>query len=174
MKHGIRPDLVASCDLEVIDTLLPYPGNARLHDDDLLAESLARNGQYRPVLVQTATRRIIAGNGTTNAALSLGWTHVAVQWLDCTDAEALRINVVDNRAGDKGRNDLGDLALQLEQLGDDLAGSGFTDDDLASILAFNAEPLDFEAGEQDNALRSRKTGRAHVECPSCHHVFPTD
>lgn len=174
MKHGVLPAVAASCDLEAIDTLVPYPGNARLHDDDLIAESLARNGQYKPVIVQVSSRHILAGNGTTEAAAALGWTHVAVQWVDVDDDRARRINLVDNRASDKARNDLGDLAEQLTVIADDLAGTGFTLDDLESIQAFNSTPLSFDTEDDDDPETARPTiGRHHIECPECGHIFPT-
>lgn len=83
-----------------IDSLIAHPRNARIGKVDLIAESLAAHGQYRPIVAQTSTRYILAGNHTWKAAKSLGWTTIAVTWLDVDDAEADAVLIADNRVSD--------------------------------------------------------------------------
>lgn len=165
----MRADALAAGDLEEIATLRHFPGNARLHDEDLIRESLAVNGQYKPIIVQTSTRCVLAGNGTMAAAHALGWTEILVQWIDCDDEAARRINLVDNRASDKARDDLGELAMLLTALGDDLAGTGFTHDDLDGIRTFLDEPLVLLPDDRPTDPTANTT-TTHT-CPSCGHTF---
>ena len=46
----------------------PRKGNPRRGDIDVIAESLERNGQFRPIVVNKATGEILAGNHTYAAA----------------------------------------------------------------------------------------------------------
>jgi hypothetical protein len=45
-----------------------YPGNARRGDTEAIAESLAVNGQFRPLAVQASTSYVLTGNHTMDAA----------------------------------------------------------------------------------------------------------
>lgn len=139
--HGVRPEVAADYPLEPVESLAFYPGNARQHDDDVLTESLTTHGQYRPVVAQRSTRYVLAGNGTLHTAAALGWSHVAVSWLDVDDDEARRIVLMDNRASDLARDDPGDLAALLQGLHGDYTGTGFDDQHLAGLLAGLDEPL---------------------------------
>ena len=65
-----------------------YPGNPRLHDVPAIAESLRVNGQYRPLVVQKSTRHVLAGNGTLEAAISVGWEQIDVVFIDVDDLSA--------------------------------------------------------------------------------------
>lgn len=119
--------------LEPIDGLKPYPGNARRGDVDVIARSLEVNGQYRPVVANRRNRQVLAGNHTLAAARQLGWTHVAVSWVDVDDEAAARIVLVDNRSNDVAGYDEAALAELLGTL-PDLDGTGFTDADYAALL----------------------------------------
>lgn len=171
MSHGVRPDALEHGALEDINTLRHFPGNARLHDDELLTESLAINGQYKPIIAQTSSRYVIAGNGTMAAARALGWTEVLVAWLECDDEQARRINLVDNRASDKARDDIGALVELLGALGGDLAGTGFSHDDHDAMLKYLEAPLTYEPDvlpPEDHPTDHHKTV---TQCPSCGHLF---
>jgi hypothetical protein len=138
-QHGVRDELVdAGAELVAVDTLRFYPGNARLHDDELIESSLRKHGQYAPLLVQRSTRYVIKGNGTFHSACALGWTHVGVTWADVDDQQALQIVLVDNAASDAAQNEesaLAELLQQLDSYGDGLDGSGFIDSDLDELIA---------------------------------------
>lgn len=123
-----------------ISELVGFPGNARKGDVDLIAESLHKLGQYRPIVVNKGGKTssgtpnvVLAGNHTLKAAKQLGWDTVDVHWVDVDDDKAARIVLVDNRANDKAAYDNQALADLLQDL-PDLAATGFTDDDLTAIL----------------------------------------
>jgi hypothetical protein len=83
-----------------VGVLRPHPRNPRRGDVRLIAGSLKRNGQYRPILVQRATNIILAGYHTWQAAQLLGWTHIAVLPVEVDDDAALRLLLMDNRSSD--------------------------------------------------------------------------
>lgn len=137
--HGVVAELAEL--LVPIDQTLPYPDNARTHDAEMIRASLVANGQYKALTGQLATRFILVGNGTREAALSLGWTHLAVQWVDVDDALARRINLVDNHASDFGGY-VEDNLLHLLELAaavdPSLVGTGYTGDEVDAIRALAA------------------------------------
>lgn len=115
-----------------IDSLIAHPRNARIGKVDLIAESLAAHGQYRPIVAQTSTRYILAGNHTWKAAKSLGWTTIAVTWLDVDDAEADAVLIADNRVSDLAAYDDSALAALLRSL-PTLDATGFDRYDLDKL-----------------------------------------
>ncbi len=106
--------------------LTPYPGNPRKGDVEAIKRSLVKFGQYRSIVARRngLGGEILAGNHTYHAAKELGWTSIAVAWIECDDGEAARLVAWDNRSSDLGHNDEDALA---EFLGDlpDLAGTGY-------------------------------------------------
>jgi len=120
--------LVPVADLEF------YPGNARTHDDAALRESMATNGQYRPIVANTRTRQVLAGNGTLAAARALGWGQVAVTWVDVDEDAARRIVLVDNRANDLAGYDEAMLLAMLRDV-PDMTGTGYDADYLDALLS---------------------------------------
>lgn len=56
-----------------IGEIKPRRGNPRRGDIDAIAESLERNGQFRPIVVNKPTGEILGGNHTYAAAKRLGW-----------------------------------------------------------------------------------------------------
>src|SRR4051794_13577495 len=86
---------VAIADLE------HWPGNSRRGDVKLIGELLDEHGQYRPLVVQASTRRVIAGNHTLMALRDAGELEVDVDLVDVDDDRAEKINVADNRAQDR-------------------------------------------------------------------------
>lgn len=169
-----------------LEDLEPFPGNARRGDVDLILNSLRANGQYRPLTVRRkdGTLTVLAGNHTLLALLRheeddragcADWelSHdrpcqvcIAVDkddptalahLIECDDATATRINLVDNRASDVGDYDQQALAAVIASLEDDLVGTGFepTDAELfADGVAAAGEPplsLDTEPAPQGPA-----------------------
>lgn len=120
-----------------VDELVLHPRNPRLGNVEMIAESLARFGQVRPILVNDKNSRVIAGNHTLRAAKErLGWTHIAVvhATLDETEEEAYLLT--DNRLGSVGGYD-GPLLVQvLNDLAESgrLEGTGYTPDDLDDLI----------------------------------------
>lgn len=124
-----------------IDTLTPYPGNPRRGDVDAIAQSITANGVYKPIVVQTSTSTILAGNHTWQAAKHLGHDKIDVVWADVDDETAQRIVLVDNATNDKATYDFGELKVILDDL-DTLDGTGYNLDDLEAITARALEELD--------------------------------
>lgn len=118
--------------IEKVSGLREHPANARRGDVDLIAESLAAHGQYRPIVAQRSTGYVLAGNHTLKAARRLGWRTIAVSWVDVDDETAARILVADNRASDLAAYDDDALARLLRSL-PDLDGTGFDAHDLDEL-----------------------------------------
>ncbi len=123
-------------ELEHVDpaTLVPHPLNPRIGDVEAIRASIRAVGFYNYVVGQTSTGYVIAGNHRLKAAVAEGVPDVPVMWLDVDDDTALRILLADNRTSDKSEYYADILLTQLEALGD-LAGTGYTGDDLDDLLA---------------------------------------
>jgi hypothetical protein len=118
-----------------LDGLTTYSRNPRKGDLELLKESLKQHGQFRPLVVRAGSNEILAGNGTAEAARQLGWTEIAVTFVDVDDDEAARIVLIDNRTADRGGYDQGLLADLLQSLPEPTRGTGYSEDSLKTILA---------------------------------------
>lgn len=143
------PDHQLQVDVVPVSDLLPYPGNARRGDVAAVKESLRVNGLFRPLVVRAETMHVLAGNHTLQALRELAgeddrWTEVPVTFLrDLTDEQARRVVLADNRTSDLATYDDQALLDLLRELGDDLSGTGYVQDDLAvleSLLAESQEP----------------------------------
>ena len=114
-----------------VEGLTPDPENARRHDDrnlDAIAGSLRAFGQRRPLVVFGST--VIAGNGTLEAAKSLGWTEVAITRVprDWTIEQARAYALADNRTAELATWDtkvLADQLVDLDAVGWDVSEFGF-------------------------------------------------
>lgn len=115
-----------------ISKLKFYPGNARRGDIDLIADSLSKLGQYKPI-VANADGTILAGNHTVMAAQRLGWETIDVHRVDVDDETAKRINLVDNKANDQSTYDVEELVNLLTEL-PNLDATGFTRDEVDDLL----------------------------------------
>lgn len=139
-----------------LDKLKTYSNNPRKGNIDLIADSLATFGQYKPITVNKRTGEILAGNHTYQAAKSLGWKEIAVAYVDVDDSTAARIVAIDNRAADLGTYDNTKLLELLETIGD-LDHTGYNSDDIDDLLAEIQEAetpnISFEAVE---AVREQK------------------
>jgi len=112
------------------------PRNARTHGRRNLGAiqaSLSQFGQRRPLVV-TADMRVIAGNGTLEAARALGWVDIAVTVVpeDWTADQARAYALADNRTAELASWDEDVLFETLSEL--DLAGW--------DVGAFGFEPPD--------------------------------
>lgn len=142
-NEQLRPFLVALTDLKA------DRGNPRKGDVTVIADSLRRFGQQRPVLA-TSAGRMVAGSHTVAAARALDWTHVAVVRTALRGREQKAYGLADNRTGDLGVYDDGGLADLLERL-PSLDGTGYTQEDaelyraLASLGDYTAPTADDEA-----------------------------
>lgn len=128
MTHLLRTEPVA------LKRLVPYPGNPRRGDIEAIKESLEGNGQYRPIVVRADTLEVLAGNHTLRAASELGWEEIVASFVSCTDEEAKRIVLVDNRTNDLAGYDEEALVALLQELSS-LEGTGYEAADLEALLA---------------------------------------
>ena len=122
-----------------LDSLRLDPANARLHDDrnrDAIRGSLARFGQQKPIVVDRGGV-IVAGNGTFEAARSLGWIEIDVVETGLEGLEAAAFAIADNRTSDLSEFDSPALARLLAELQAEeaLEGVGFEDDEVEELLA---------------------------------------
>ena len=105
--------------------LIPDPANARRHPEANLAAlqgSLRVYGQSKPVVVNRRTGAIEAGNGALEAALALGWSHLAAVYVDDDPLTAVGFSIADNRTAE--------LAEWDREALDKLLGEIRTDDPL--------------------------------------------
>ena len=111
--------------LHPIEAVRPAPNNPKDHDANqvgLLADSLRRFGQRKPLVASVDKEGEItlrAGHGTRDAALTLGWTHVACVIVTESEAEARAYGLADNRLGELSTWNADRLQLELVALGDD-------------------------------------------------------
>lgn len=86
-----------------VSELVPDSRNARRHPQrnlESIAGSLGLYGQRKPLVVHKTTRTVLAGNGTLEAAKSLGWTHVAVVYVEDDPNQAAGYSLADNRTAE--------------------------------------------------------------------------
>lgn len=124
-----------------INELHTHPSNVRQGDVGAISESLKTHGQYRTIVYQQSTKRILAGNHTYKAAVALGWTHIAATPVICDDQQALRILLTDNKANDLATYDEPELIELLKELAattDGLEGTLFDGDELDSLIQDNS------------------------------------
>src|SRR5438552_16588170 len=112
MEHELKTRAVP------IDEPRLYPDNPRRGDLEAIKESLARNGQYRPIVVNERTGEVLAGNHTLRAARELGWKTIDVTYVDADPERAKRIVLADNRTNDLAGYDSEALVELLEELPD--------------------------------------------------------
>jgi ParB-like chromosome segregation protein Spo0J len=129
-----------------IDSIETHPKNVRQGDIGAISESLKAHGQYRPIVVDKRTNRILAGNHTWKAAKSLGWTQINAGYIETKDDdEALRILLADNKANDLATYNESELIELLKQLAD-------TDEGLLGTLFDGQELDDLISDDQQNQL----------------------
>lgn len=115
--------------------LKPYAHNPRRGDLELVQASLRRHGQYRPIVCRQGSFEVLAGNHTYLAARELGWEKIAAVFISVSDEEAARIVLADNRTSDLAYYDRPELAELLSSLAEPADGTGYTESDIAGLLA---------------------------------------
>lgn len=119
-----------------VEQLDAFPGNARVHAENVLRQSARANGQYRAIVarrLEGGALEILAGHGTRDAFAATGAEVVRVEVIEADDAEAARIVLVDNRGNDLAGYDEAALLALLDSFDGELTGSGFNADDLAAL-----------------------------------------
>ena len=78
-----------------IQTIMPDPRNAREHPDanlEAIKASLLQYGQRRPIVVNSETQMIEAGNGVWQAARDLGWDRIAAVYVTDDEVTAKEVD----------------------------------------------------------------------------------
>ncbi|MBK9129959.1 MAG: DNA modification methylase, partial [Phycisphaerales bacterium] len=135
-----RPLSSLQVERRALSSLQVDPHNARCHDDanlEAIRASLERFGQQKPIVV-TADGRVVAGNGTLEAARALGWATIDVVVTDLDGLAAKAYAIADNRSSEMGEWDQDALDATLAEL-------AATDTDLVVAAGFDLD--DFGGGE---------------------------
>ena len=137
-----------------IESLTPDPANARKHNAknlDAIADSLKLFGQRKPLTV-TPNSIVVTGNGTLEAAKSLGWTEIVIARtpIGWTWEQIRAWALADNRTAELAEWDdkiLAEQLLELDAVGWDLEDLGFetlqptSGDESNEPLKFNEDKL---------------------------------
>lgn len=127
-----------------VGTLYQHPDNPNNGDVDAIAESISVNGFYQPIVVQTSTRYILAGNTRYAAAVKLGMPDVPVVFVEVDRKAATRILLADNRTGQLAWMDEPQLANLLESIYETdpgLSGTGYDYADFTDLIALINDPI---------------------------------
>lgn len=127
------PVIVKRTESVPIKSIKTYDKNPRIGNVDLIAESLDKSGQFKPIVVNERTGMILAGNHTFLAARKLGWTDIYASFVDVDDETARRIVLADNKTADAGTYDDTLLAELLASL-PDIEGTGYNVAELDDLI----------------------------------------
>lgn len=149
-----------------IDDLHLLEGNPRRGDVQAVARSYERFGQRKPIVARR-DGTVIAGNHQLLAARSLGWTEIAVVYVDDDDLTASAYALADNRTADLGSYDteaLADLIAEVSVDLDLLLASGYSEADLDALISRVSEPEETPPSFGDIDPYDLET---EYRCPSC-------
>lgn len=159
-----------------IDRVSPLDKNPRKGDVEAVARSLRRFGQRKPV-VATLDGTVIAGNHTHAAAVRLGWSEIAVVFVDDDEVEAKAFALADNRTSDLGGYDNALLVEMMQSVAaadlELLEQASYSAEDLSDLMDFLDVPLGVlggdgdVAGEGDNSVGGK--AESGLVCPKCGH-----
>lgn len=113
-----------------IDALTFDPRNARKHPTnnvEALKQSLRVFGQQKPIVI-TSAGVVVAGNGTLQAAMALGWDNIDTVTVPASwdQKQITAFALADNRTAELAQWDARELLDQLEELNDfDMNALGF-------------------------------------------------
>ena len=153
---------------EPLEALTIDPRNARQHDEanlHAIEASLGKYGQLSPIVCNRKTGQIVAGNGRYLAAQQLGWTHMAVVWVEQDAAAQVGFSLADNRTAELAAWDDAMLAELLDEV-------KATDMDLYDALLLAEMNRDDSQNEETQADAGEQMGdfeyRIIVECKNEH------
>lgn len=135
-----------------LDELHVDPANARTgHALDRIAASLKAYGQRKPIIAnRLQSGKIEAGNGTWLAAKQLGWSHIAVVFVEDDPATAAAYGIADNRLNELSAWDLDALGALMPTVED--LFTGFTESEARDLLGERGSGLMVDPGEQTDQL----------------------
>lgn len=153
--------------LVATDKLIPYVNNARTHSPEQikkLRSSLREFGFVNPVIIDREYN-VIAGHGRLMAAKEEGITEVPCVYVDhLTDAQKKAYILADNRMAMDAGWDEELLAVEMQELQDlgyDLAMTGFDEKELADLFS---DGTDSDAKDDDFDLTAALEKASFVEC----------
>lgn len=167
-KYRVHEDMAA--DIVPIEDITQWSINPNNGDIDRIARSLQDHGQFRAIGVNRGNfapiyaNTIAYGNHTYQAALSLGWTHIAVTWIDVEEVEFDEIAMVDNQASSWSWMDQGMALAVYNKDGVDPERAGTTQEEMQLMAQRTSGDADAEPPE---AFESLDNTTAQHECPSC-------
>ena len=140
-----NPDLIPL--LVPIETLHNDPDNLRVHGDrsqKAVTDSLRQFGQQKPIVVREEDGVVLAGNGTLNAAIGLGWTHIARVRFDGDTVQERGYKHADNRSAELSEWDWEGLGSELGELKSyfDLGDLGWLDHEVEPLLTAEWAPTE--------------------------------
>lgn len=94
----------------------PHPDNARRGNHEVIKKSLERFGQYKPIVVNEATGRIVAGNNVWAVMRNQGYSQFVASIIDVDEDTELEILTIDNRASDLASYDDALLMANLHNI----------------------------------------------------------
>jgi len=162
-------------EMREVASLRPHERNYNRHSTEqvhLLAKSLQTHGQTKNLVI-LADGTILAGHGLWQAAQLNGWKRIACGVYTGSNPEAYL--VADNYLAQLAEPDdtmLASLLQDLQAQGD-LDATGFSDDDLGSLLAGlqAGNPAGVTFPEFDENLPDSDAKAKTATCPECGHVF---
>ena len=141
------------------------PANARKHDDKnigAIVASLRRFGQQKPIVIDS-NNVVRAGNGTLQAAMTLGWESIDCVVTSLKGSDAVAYAIADNRTAELAEWDDDILAAQLNGLLAD-------DEELANAAGFTAEEIEAmladDEGKYDSQVDLTSKWEIVVTCKS--------
>ena len=149
-----------------ISSIKPDPRNARKHPDrnlEAIKKSLQTYGQRKPIVVNSRTGIIEAGNGLYQAAKELGWEKIAAVKVNDDDDYAKGFSVADNQTALLAEWDfpiLRDILEELDTGAFDMDATGFNTQEIENLMTqFHIEE-DKNTGELIDPKIKNK-------CPKC-------
>lgn len=132
------------------------PKNARKHNEkniESIAASLQAFGQQKPIVVDKHGI-VIAGNGTLEAARSIGWIDINIVRTELEGSQATAFGIADNRTGELAewdKEELANILSELQQDNDDLSSSlGFSDEEITRLV--DGSEIQMDIDEEDDGF----------------------
>lgn len=148
-----------------VGELVLLPDNSQQGDIGAISESLDRHGQQTPIVVNDDDV-ILKGNHTYEAAVLLGWTHIAVVTSDLEGQDQSSYILADNRTSDLASHDDAALLEQLKGI-EDLKGTGFDDEDRDYVEFMLSKELDFTETGSPERRAHENIDLPGMTCPHC-------
>lgn len=146
----------------------PHLKNPRSHNKynlDVIKRSLSVYGQYKPLIVDKQTNEILAGNGTYQAMLGLGWEKCYCNMVEVNEKEAEQIMILDNRLSELSEWDTDELLNGLIGL-EDKKAVGFDKKFMNEFLSVLSDENSLKEKLLNTTLRVSNKTEDKI-CPKC-------